>query len=128
MSALGLDVGTSSCKGLVLTQGGKIIAEHALNYAQRVQVANDTAQIPAEIFRDGVFEVIATLAEKVDQVDPVRALAFSTHGETLIPVDAGGRALGQAMRSGIRAVGGGDWGSGVLPDHWYAHAFSISDA
>ena len=99
MSALGIDVGTSSCKGLVLTQGGKIIAEHALNYAQRVQVANDTAQIPAEIFRDGVFEVIATLAEKVDQVDPVRALAFSTHGETLIPVGEDEQAITPAILS-----------------------------
>lgn len=98
MSVLGIDIGTSTCKGLALNENGNIIARASLSYAQDVRVEDGAAELPAEQFRDSAFELIRTLADRT-QNDPIRAIAFSTHGETLIPVDAHEAALTDAMLS-----------------------------
>ena len=98
MSVLGIDVGTSTCKGLALDENGNIIARASLSYAQDVRVEDGAAELPAEQIRDSVFELIRTIADRT-QRDPIRAIAFSTHGETLICVDAQERALAPAMLS-----------------------------
>ena len=98
MSVLGIDVGTSTCKGVVLNENGLCIAHASLSYAQDVCAENGAAELPAEQFRDSVFALIRKLSDET-QGDPIRALAFSTHGETLIPVDAHEQALTPAMLS-----------------------------
>ncbi len=99
MSVLGIDVGTSTCKGLVLTADGRILAQKQENYAAKPSVTQQTAELAAEVFRDGVFSLIRALAVQVKDSDPIRAIALSTHGETLIPVDAEGVALRPALLS-----------------------------
>lgn len=99
MSVLGIDVGTSTCKGLVLTADGRILAQRQCDYAAKPTVTQETAELAAEVFRDGVFSLIRDLADKTKDVDPIRAIALSTHGETLIPVDADGNALRPALLS-----------------------------
>ena len=99
MSVLGIDVGTSTCKGIVLNAGGEIIAQGQIDYARQVTVSGSAAELPAEVFRDSVFALIEKLAVETENCDPVSAIAFSTHGETLIPVDENEEAVRAAMLS-----------------------------
>ncbi|MBQ8505888.1 MAG: hypothetical protein IJ466_00405 [Clostridia bacterium] len=99
MSVLGIDVGTSTCKGIVLNAGGEIIAQGQVDYAQQVNLSGSIAELPAEVFRDSVFALVEKLAGETAGCDPVCAIAFSTHGETLIPVDEKNEAVRPAMLS-----------------------------
>lgn len=99
MSVLGLDVGTSTCKGVVLSADGALLAQHQISYAQAVKLQDGAAELPASCFWDSAVQVIRTLAQAVKQRDPVEALAVSSHGETLIPVDRWGEPLGGAILS-----------------------------
>ncbi len=98
MSVLGLDVGTSTCKGIVLSASGEILAQAQLSYAEAVEVSGLTAQIDPKVFCDHTAQVIRILAEKTAN-DPIEAISVSSHGETLIPIDAHGEALCGAMLS-----------------------------
>lgn len=99
MSLMGFDIGTSTCKGIVVAGDGTILAQHRIDYSGYIAIQASNAEIPAHIFWDSVVTVIRILAEKVDKTDPVEALSMSTHGETLISVDYNGNALGNAILS-----------------------------
>ena len=99
MSVLGIDVGTSTCKGIVLNAEGKTIAQKQRNYNVKPIISQAKAEIPAEVFVEGVFSLIKELALQVKGVDSIRAIALSTHGETLIPTDCNGIALRPALLS-----------------------------
>lgn len=90
MSVLGLDLGTSTCKGVVLSSDGKLLAQKQIAYADAVCVRDMAATIPAECFWTYTAQVIRALAAETKN-DPIEALAVSSHGETLIPVDSCGR-------------------------------------
>ena len=98
MSVLGIDVGTTTCKGVLLTENGEILAQDFQNYSQKPTIVGDRAEIPAEVFKEGVFSIIRKLSLCAGK-DPVQAIALSTHGETLIPVDENGKALYPAILS-----------------------------
>ncbi len=99
MSVLGIDVGTSTCKGMVLDGEGRIIAVKQCNYSVKPTIENNTACISAQVFKDGVFNIIRELAIGVGNVDPIKAIAFSTHGETLILTDDSGTEISPAVLS-----------------------------
>lgn len=99
MSVIGIDVGTTTCKGVLLSNNGEILGQIQQNYRQKPSVFDDKAEIDAEVFKDGVFAIIKKLAQLAKNADAIEALALSTHGETLIPVDANGRALRPALLS-----------------------------
>lgn len=99
MSVLGIDVGTTNCKGVVLTSTGKMIAQATRRYKHDAESIDDRCELPAEDFRDGVLSLIKTLAEQSNGVSPITAVSLSTHGETLIPIDANGNALSRAILS-----------------------------
>ena len=65
------------------------------------------AELEADIF----FNVVTALAREVACIpvnDPVQAICFSSHGETMIPVSAQGQALGPAiLNMDVRATGSG---------------------
>lgn len=105
MSVLGLDVGTSTCKGVVISESGDILGQHQAAYAHEVQLRDGAAELPAGVFWDSVVRVVRTLASAADGTDPVEALAVSSHGETLIPMDAEGNPLCSAMLSMDRRCG-----------------------
>lgn len=99
MSILGLDVGTSTCKGIVLSADGNLLAQRQQSYAKQVILGNNgSAEIPADCFWENTAAIIRSLASEAT-ADPIEALAVSSHGESLIPVDAHGRALKPAMLS-----------------------------
>lgn len=98
MSILGLDVGTSTCKGIVISQDGRILAQKRTEYSGQAVVRDDIAEISAEVFWNSTAELIRNLALAVEN-DPIEALAVSSHGETLIPIGRNGEALMPAMLS-----------------------------
>lgn len=99
MSVLGIDVGTSTCKGVVLSSDGRILAQAYQNYTQKPSIYEDKAEIDVNVFKEGVFAVIKKLATAVKGQDEIQSIALSTHGETLIPVDKDGNPLCPAMLS-----------------------------
>lgn len=98
MSVLGLDVGTSTCKGVVLSEDGRILAQNQITYADAVTVRGATAEISANVFEDSAKKVISVLAQATKH-DPIAAIAVSSHGETLIPIGRNGRPLCDAILS-----------------------------
>ena len=98
MSVLGLDVGTSTCKGVVLSADGSILAQEQYAYADAVRLDGPKAELPPSCFEDSVKTVVAALAARCKD-DPIRAIAVSSHGETLIPIGADGKPLADAMLS-----------------------------
>ena len=93
MSLLGLDIGTSACKGLLLGSDGREIAsaivEHSLMFPRPGWV-----ELSAEATWTDAQDIIRRLAaEATRNGDPVGALAFSVSGDEAVPVDPAGRVL-----------------------------------
>jgi len=110
MSILGIDIGSSSCKGVVFNADGKELAKE-LRYYSTLNPGPSMVEMDAVIFKDTVFDIIRSLNGLVIN-DPVEALAISSHGETTIPVDKNGNATGPAiMNADNRAVEESDWWS-----------------
>lgn len=108
MSLLGIDIGSGSCKGVVFSVSGVVLASESQSYTP-LNVGPAMVEIDAETFRDATFTVIRRLSEQVKN-DPVEALAISSHGETTIPVDTSGNPTGRAiMNSDNRAVEEAEW-------------------
>jgi xylulokinase len=108
MSLLGIDIGSSSCKGVVFGTSGEELAKATHAYSTE-HPGPAMVEMNPEVFRDAVFAVIRTLSAQVLH-DPVEALAISSHGETTIPVDSDGNPSGPAiMNSDNRAVEEAQW-------------------
>ena len=103
MSLLGIDIGSSSCKGVAFDLHGKIIAQAEAGYSVSTP-GHDRAELDANVFWGSAFKVIRAVADKTS-ADPVEAMALASHGETYIPLDIHGQPLTTAvMNSDNRAV------------------------
>lgn len=98
MSVLGLDIGTSTCKGIVLSCDGVVLAQKQVDYSHAVQVFGEAAEIDPSYFRDSVVEVVRALAKETAE-DPIVSISVSSHGETMIPIGRDGKPLMNAMLS-----------------------------
>lgn len=94
MSLMGVDIGTSSCKAAAFDAAGRMLAAATRQY-------HPTFPGPARVEMDpeGLWQAVASAIGAVAQeaAEPVAALAISSHGETFIPVDARGAAIGPAI-------------------------------
>jgi xylulokinase len=94
---IGLDIGTTSVKAGVFEASGRQLSAAGQEY--RIEhPAPDRAEIDAETYWQAtVVAVRAALASA--GADPARvvAMAVSSQGETVVPVDANGRPLGPAV-------------------------------
>jgi xylulokinase len=114
MSLLGLDIGSSSCKGVAFSNGGALLAEASRSYAT-VNPQADFCEIDPGEFWNAVVAVTRSIAERTES-DPVEALAISSHGETFVCLDGEGRALGNAiMNSDNRARLESLWWNSTFP-------------
>ena len=108
MSLLGIDIGSSSCKGVVFSVDGKVLASSNKSYST-INAGPSMVEIDPRTFREAVFMVIRDICGHVKS-DPVEALAISSHGETTIPVDKDGIPVGPAiMNSDNRALDETRW-------------------
>jgi xylulokinase len=94
---LGLDVGTTSVKAALFDATGRQLATGAQEY--RIDhPAPDRAELDAETYWSATVHAVRQ-AVGAAAADPARvtAVAVSSQGETVIPVDATGRPLGPAL-------------------------------
>ena len=94
---IGLDIGTTSVKAGIFEASGRQLA--AVGQEYRIDhPAPDRAEIDAETYWEATAAAVRQ-ALSVADADPARvaAMAVSSQGETVIPVDASGRALGPAV-------------------------------
>lgn len=97
MSLLGIDVGSSSCKGVVFSDEGRVLASASRPYETYAPVP-DQMEIDASEFWVAVAGVCRELASALG-AETIKALAVSSHGETIVPLDAQGNAAGPAIMS-----------------------------
>ncbi len=93
MALIGIDVGTSATKGLVISDDGTELGGARGSYS--VQFPGDgRAELDSRLVWDTVRTVLASLASSArEHGDEVRALAFSVSGNEATPVDADGNPL-----------------------------------
>jgi xylulokinase len=105
---LGIDVGTTSVKSVLLNNMGEVLASAMREYTLD-SGPNDTCEVHPDIYWNITCEVIhELLAEAKVNPELVKGLAFSSQGETLIVVDADGNPIRKAIvwldnRSAIEA-------------------------
>ena len=93
---LGLDVGTTATKALLLDVEGKATASASYSYGLITPREDWVEQDPEELWR-GVVVTCQRVMEKVSPQDRVLALSISSQGGTPIPVDADGQPVGNAI-------------------------------
>ncbi len=86
MSLLGLDIGTSTCKGIAYTESGKVLAAASRSY-RTLHPGPGLAELDSRQVLRLIFEVIEEVAAGTT-ADPVRALCMSAMGEAAVPVAA----------------------------------------
>ena len=94
---LTFDLGTTSVKTCIFSKELRILGSSTLEY-QLLTPAPGIVELPSQVYWDTIRQGIADAAvdAKVDLQD-VRAIAISTQGETMIPVDRDGKALHNAV-------------------------------
>ena len=96
MTLLGVDIGTTGCKAVVLAEDGLPLATAYREYPLSVPRPGW-----AELDPDEVWEAVCATIREVTAVapEPPRALAVATLGEAVTPIDAAGAALAPTMVS-----------------------------
>ena len=119
MSLLGIDLGTSNCKCVAFREDGKVLAQASVSYTPCTPQP-DRMEIDAEVFWDAFVKTVRTVSALMDE-DPVVALAVSSQGETIIPVDKEGNCVGPAIMNGdnrAREPNGAGTGAAAYLQHY----------
>jgi xylulokinase len=93
---LGLDVGTTATKALLMNVEGEVIASASYGYGLITPREDWVEQDPEELWR-GVVAVCREVMKLMKSQDRVLALSISAQGGTTIPVDAHFRPVGNAI-------------------------------
>ena len=94
---LGLDAGTTAFKGILVSEDGKIISAASREYSL-IFSGNDIVEIDPEVYWQSTVRIIRQLlAESNTPPEDIKALAFSSQGETMVCVDDKGKALRNAI-------------------------------
>ena len=95
MSILGFDLGTGACKGVAFDSTGKILAKEERSY-QTYSLHPGWCELDPQNFIDVIREISLNISAKLPK-DPVSAVVFSSHGETIIPVGFDKKAIAPAF-------------------------------
>jgi xylulokinase len=96
---LGIDLGTSAAKALLLGETGRVLAKGAAGYPTRSGAQGEVEQVPADWWDAVVRTVRACLAPVAPHV-AVRGLGFSGHMSVLLPLGADLQPLRPALTVG----------------------------
>ena len=108
MSFLSIDVGSSRCKAAIFSSCGEMLGIRSAVYAPCFPRPG-FAELNAETFLNMVTGLARELA-CMPASEPVEAVCFSSHGETMVPVSAHGEALGPAILNiDVRATEEAAW-------------------
>jgi sugar (pentulose or hexulose) kinase len=93
VSVIGLDIGTSSCKGLLLSSGASVVEVARRGYGEPDPGVGVLVLDPL-LVRTAMLDLVAELgAVARSGGDPVTAVSFSVSGDEGVPVDGQGTAL-----------------------------------
>lgn len=93
---LGLDVGTTAIKALLINTDGELIASSSYSYSLITPNEDWVEQDPEELWK-GVVTTCRRVMKSVKPQDRVLALSISSQAGTTIPVDAYGKPLRKAI-------------------------------
>lgn len=112
MSLLGIDVGTSGAKAALFSTHGELISSAHASY-HIIHPAKGELELDPDQVLGAVMSCLSELAQQAE-VSKVTALAVSTQGEAIIPVDTDGNAMMNAVLTfDSRNVSEFEWFSGV---------------
>ncbi len=94
MSLLGIDVGTTGCKAAVFSADGRLLTSAYEEY-DVLRPAPSWAELDAEEVWDQVKTTICRVSTSPS--DPIEALAVSSLGEAMVPVNAGREIVGPSI-------------------------------
>jgi xylulokinase len=99
VSVLGIDVGTTGCKGLLLGQDDRLFAISRYGYSLEFPRPG-WVELDASLVLDAVRQVVSAATTEANAVgDPLRAIAVSASGDEAVPVDDSGSILYPAIMS-----------------------------
>jgi len=94
---IGIDVGTTSIKGILMDHSGESVAFSKQEYTLETG-EGDTCEIDPEIYWNVTCRIIRDLLDHSGiDASMVTGVSFSSQGETLIPVDRSGRPVRKAI-------------------------------
>ena len=97
MSILGLDIGTTNCKGAAYSLDGKCLCRASREYPT-LQQQDGWAELDSRAVMKAVFDIIRELALAANLAgDAVRAICVSALGEAVTPVSRDRQILGNAI-------------------------------
>ena len=98
---LGVDVGTASTKGVLVTPGGEVVAEHVVAHGLEVPRPGWAEQDAETVWWHDVVAVCRALLGGRFSGEDVAGVAVSAIGPCLLPVDADLRPLRKGILYGI---------------------------
>ncbi|MCL4249761.1 MAG: hypothetical protein KJ065_16570 [Anaerolineae bacterium] len=102
MSLMGIDVGTTGCKAIAFAQTGRVLARAYREYPL-LNPAPGRYELDPETVWDAVRDCVRKVNAALD--DPVTALAISSQGEAVTPVDKAGAVLANSpVGSDMRGI------------------------
>lgn len=95
MSLMGIDIGTTSSKAMVFSLEGDLLTAHSEQYPLITNEHRHCVLNPREVW-SAVKACIHSCSTETARRDPVSALAVSSQGEAVIPLDRRGAVLAHA--------------------------------
>lgn len=92
---IGVDVGTSSCKGLLVDEKGNVVGQVSAHYPL-LFTEEGIGQSPEHLW-NGVKQVLKGLIDKVERKDEIKGMGITSQGITFLPVDENGQPLMNAI-------------------------------
>ena len=94
---LGLDAGTTAFKGILVREDGRIISVASREYSL-IFSGSDMVEIDPEVYWESTVGIIRQLlAESNIPPEEIKAIAFSSQGETMVCLDDKGKPLRNAI-------------------------------
>lgn len=95
---VGVDIGTYEAKGVLVDSDGRILAQHRRPHSVTTPQPGHVEHDPEKVWWDGLLEITHALlaGSGVDPID-VQAVAVSGIGPCVLPVDAAGNPLRNAI-------------------------------
>jgi len=98
MAYLGIDVGTNSCKAVLLTRDGEIAFSGARHY-ELVLPGALCAELPPQTVWQSVLSLLREAAARAESIEKIQAVSFSILGEAVTPIDSRGEPLANTLVS-----------------------------
>ena len=93
MSLLGIDVGTTGCKGMAFSENGQILGRYYREY-RLSSPQSGWYELHGDIVWESVKEIIRHI-NKYEEIgkDPIKALSVSVSGDEFVPIGENGEVL-----------------------------------